>query len=460
MKATQLGIGGQTVDNGTIVPSELRYDINIFGAFFQQTFGILDKIYLTGAIRYDMSSVFGQKNRDQFYPKVSGSYVISNEKFWEESGISNVISSAKIRSSYGQAGNLTALSAFDRYTIYNPVNSAGMNAIIPSDKLGNEDIKPERQEEFEIGTDLSFFRDRLGLEFSYYKKNVKDLLMLINLVPSTGYTSQFANIGTMTNKGIEAMLRGTPVLNEKVKWNVVAIYSQNKNVVNNVPGGILTFPGGFGQVAAVNGSPLGAFHSTYFARNADGSIYYNAAGLPTTEKAGRDANGNPTGAALRKVIGDPNPDWTASLINEVNVGSNWTFRAQFDAAIGQDVFNFTKRVGDRDLYGGLAGYEPELKGEVPKGTSAALFSIFENWIEDGSYVKLREVSASYNWTLKNKKIKNIRFTLAGRNLLSFDNYSGWDPEINSAGQSTAVRGFDFVEVPLPRQVILGVNLSF
>ncbi|ULT22078.1 hypothetical protein KUH03_21360 [Sphingobacterium sp. E70] len=97
------------------------------------------------------------------------------------------------------------------------------------------------------------------------------------------------------------------------------------------------------------------------------------------------------------------------MINEINVGSKWTFRAQLDAVVGQDVFNFTRRVGDRDLYGGLAGYEPELRGEVPKGTSAALFSIMENWIEQGSFVKVREVSASYNWARPNSKIKNIRF---------------------------------------------------
>jgi len=460
IKATQMGYGGETVNNGVMVPSESRSDMNIFGAFVQQTFGIKEKLYITGAARYDMSSAFGADNRSQFYPKLSGSYVVSNEPFWQNSKINDVVSSFKIRASYGQSGNLTALSPFDRYTLFNPVTVNGLNGIIVSNKLGNENIKPERQEEFEIGTDLSLFGDRLGLEFSYYKKNVKDLLLNVNLTPSMGYSTQFVNVGTMTNKGMEVMLRAVPVLKENLKWNVTAIYSHNKNVVNNVPGGILMYTAGFGQVAAVDGYPLGAFYATYFARNDDGSIYHNAAGLPTTAKVGKDNNGVPSGANLRKVIGDPNPDWTGSLINEINVGSKWTFRAQLDAVIGQDVFNFTRRVGDRDLYGGLAGYEPELRGEVPKGTSAALFSIMENWIEKGSFVKVREISASYNWARPNSKIKNIRFSLAGRNLFSFDNYTGWDPEVNAAGQNNAVRGFDFVEVPLPRQVILGVNLSF
>jgi TonB-linked SusC/RagA family outer membrane protein len=458
--ATLLGPIGQTINNGVAVPTEFRSDINIMGAFAQQTFGILNKIYITGAARYDVSSVFGEKFRGQFYPKVSGSYVISNESFWKDSNIAKVISSFKIRSSYGQAGNLTAISAYDKTTSYVPVNVSSLPGVYSPALLGNPDIKPERQQEFEIGTDMSFFNERLSLEFSYYKKDVKDLIILANLAPTSGYVSQFINVGTMTNKGIELMVRGTPVFKDNLRWNITATYSRNRNKVDNIPGGLLTFAGGFGQVAAINGQPLGTFYSTYFARNEDGSLLLSATGLPQTEKVGRDANGQPVGATRRKVIGDPNPDWIGSLINEVSVGGRWTFRAQFDASIGGDVFNFTKRVGDRDLYGGLAGYEPELRGEVPKGTSAALFSIFENWIEDGSYVKLREVSATYEFKPSFLKSGSMRVSLAGRNLLSFDDYSGYDPEVNAAGQSSAVRGFDFVEVPIPRLVVAGLSVTF
>ncbi len=458
--ATLLGPIGQTINNGIAVPTEFRSDINIMGAFAQQTFGILNKIYLTAAARYDVSSVFGEKYRGQFYPKVSGSYVLSNEDFWKDSNLSNVISSIKFRSSYGQAGNLTAISAYDKTTSYVPVNVGGLPGVYSPSLLGNTEIKPERQTEFEVGTDLSLFNDRMSVEFSYYKKDVKDLIILANLTPTTGYVSQFINIGTMTNKGIELLVRGVPVLTDNLRWNITATYSRNRNQVNDIPGGLLTFAGGFGQVAAVNGQPLGTFHSTYFARKADGSLLLNPAGLPQTEKVNRDANGQPIGATKRKVIGDPNPDWIGSLINEVFVGKHLSFRVQFDASIGGDVFNFTRRVGDRDLYGNLKGYEPELRGEVPKGTSAALFSIFENWIEDGSYVKLREISATYDYKPSFLKSGSLRFSLAGRNLLSFDNYSGYDPEVNAAGQSSAVRGFDFVEVPIPRMIVAGISLTF
>ena len=457
---TQLGPIARTSTSGaTVVSGDSRVDINIMGFFAQQTFGIGDRLFLTGAGRYDVSSVFGEDNRWQFYPKLSGSYLVSNESFWQ--GFSSIIPIFKLRASYGQAGNLTAIGAYDRYTNYVPVSLPGLPGVIPSTLLGNSSIKPERQTETEVGADMSFLDGRLGIEFSVYKKDVKDLLLFIGLTPSTGFLNQYANIGTMTNRGFELMLTGAPVQTEKISWTSTLIYSRNKNEVNDIPGGVLPFPGGFGQVAAVDGYPLGAFYSTYFARNPDGSLLLNPAGLPQPDRVGRNPDtGQPTGATKPKVIGDPNPDWTGSWVNELTVGSSLSFRTQFDAAYGFDVFNFTRRVGERDLYGGLAGYEPELRGEVPKGTSAALFGIFENYIEDGSYIKLREVSVAYDFKPAFLGGNNVRLSLAGRNLFSIDDYSGYDPEVNAAGQSNAVRGFDFVEVPIPRTYALGLNLTF
>jgi outer membrane receptor protein involved in Fe transport len=327
-------------------------------------------------------------------------------------------------------------------------------------QYGNADVKPERQTEKEIGLDAGFLNGRLAVEASLYNKAVQDLLLPVTLRPSSGYLTQYQNIGNMTNKGFELLVRGAPIQTSRFKWNATVIYSQNKNVVTDIPGGVVTFPGGFGQVAAVNGYALGAFYATYFARKPDGSLLLNPAGFPQTAKANHNAAGQPTGSNLLRVIGDPNPKWTGSFTNEFFIGKSFSFRMQWDASYGNDVFNFTRRLGDRDIYGGLEGYERELKGEVPKGTSAAIFSIMENWIEDGSFVKLRELSATYDLRLRFLGTRPLRITVSGRNLLSIDNYKGWDPETNAAGQSTAVRGFDFVEVPIPRTLALGLNYSF
>ncbi|EHQ28658.1 SusC/RagA family TonB-linked outer membrane protein [Mucilaginibacter paludis] len=459
---TQLPPETQVASSGaTVVYNDARSTLNILGFYAQETIGFKDKIYLTGAIRNDVSSSFGANNRWQYYPKVSGTYLLSEEEFWKKSSLASIIPDFKLRASYGQSGNLTAIGAYDRYNNYNPASLAGLAGVVASSQLGNASIKPERQIEKEIGFDAGFLNGRLGFEFSYYNKAVKDLLLYVGLRPSTGYSNQYQNIGNMSNKGVELLVRGVPVQNQNFKWNTIVIFSTNKNVVTNVPGGILSFANGFGQVAAVNGYALGVFYSTYFARKPDGSLLLTTAGLPQAEKSGRDpVTGQPTGSTLSKVIGDPNPKWTGSFTNEFTIGKHFSFRMQWDASYGNKVFNFTKRVGDRDIYGGLAGYMPELEGKVPKGTSAALYSIFENWIEDGSYLKLRELSASYDLKLKMLNNKPLRISLSGRNLLSIDHYSGWDPETNAAGQSNSVRGFDFTEVPIPRTIALGLNYTF
>jgi TonB-dependent starch-binding outer membrane protein SusC len=471
MTATQLGAFGQTINNGaSIIPSESRSERAFMGAYLQQTFGIKKKIFLTGAGRFDAASVYGISHRWQFFPKVSGSYVLSEEGFWKDN-LSKVASSFKIRTAWGEAGNLTAIGAYDRFFNYDPANVGAFIGYAPRTALGNIDIKPERQTELELGFDLGLLKDRIGVEFTYYNKDVKDLILNRTLAPTTGFNNRFVNIGTMTNKGFEMQIRAVAIQSPSIKWTTTFGYTNNKNTVDGVEGnGVLPFAGGFGQVAAVNGYPLGAFFSTFFARNNDGSLLLNAAGIPQRELGvqgpdgtytiGRNTTtGQPSGSPLSRVIGNPNPEHIVSWINEVDY-KGFSFRMQFDGMLGFDVFNFTKRVGDNANYGGLKGYEAELRGEVPKGTSAALFGIFENWIEKGDFVKLREVSISYTVTPRFLGIQNMRVFISGRNLVSFDNYSGYDPETNAAGQSNAVRGFDFAEVPIPRTYAFGVNLKF
>ncbi len=458
---TQLSPVSQVSSSGaTVTTLENRSTLNILGFYAQETFGFKNKLYLTGAIRSDVASSFGISNRWQYYPKLSGTYLLSEESFWKNSNLAVIIPDLKFRASYGQNGNLTAIGPYDRFTNYTAVSLPGLPGLASPSQLGNAIVKPERQTEKEIGVDADFLGNRLGFEFSYYDKAVKDLLLPVTLRPSTGYSTQYQNIGNMTNKGVELLVRGIPVQTPGFKWNVTVIFNHNKNVVTDIPGGVVTFPNGFGEVAAVNGHALGAFYAPYTARKPDGSLLLTPAGLPQVDKSGRDANGQPTGSTLSKVIGDPNPKWTGSITNEFTLGKAWYFRMQWDASYGGQVFNFTRRVGSRDIYGGLAGYMPELQGKVPKGYSAAIYNAMDNWIESGSYVKLRELSLSYNLTLRALNNKPLRISVYGRNLFCITKYSGWDPETNAAGQSTAVRGFDFVEVPIPRTIGCGLNYTF
>jgi TonB-dependent starch-binding outer membrane protein SusC len=473
---------GQTVNVGIAVANEDRNERSYWGNYIQQSFDIDNRLFLTGAIRSDASSVFGKDNRNQLYPKVSGSYILSNEKFWNDK-ISKYVSSVKFRAAWGKSGNLTAIGPFDRFTNFGPTQYNASTGYFPSSRLGNESIKPEQQTEFEIGTDISLFNDRVSVEFNYYKKDVKDLILDITLAPGSGYSKQLQNIGNLTNKGIEFLIRAIPVKTKNFTWVSTFSYNKNDNNVSGIEvltdrlgartGGVVLSGDGFGRVASVNGSPAGAFYAGFYARNPDGTYLLTPAGLPQREQGvqGPDGTytikrvltgplaGQPTGGVLNKVLGSPLPKQLASFINEVNY-KKLSFRIQFDGAFGFDVFNFNRRVGEREDYGGLAGYEKELNGTIPRGTGVAQFNISEEFIEKGDYIKLRELSVGYDWKPKITWVQNVRFNLSGRNLASFDNYSGYDPEINVAGQSNTTRGFDFAEVPLPRSFAFGINVTF
>nr|WP_321411855.1 SusC/RagA family TonB-linked outer membrane protein [uncultured Allomuricauda sp.] len=452
INATGLPPVVQTATGGSILEQgESRSKISYWGAFFQQSFSLNDKIYVNGAVRMDGASTFGEDERNQIYFKASGSYVISDEDFWQDTfgGTFNLL---KLRASWGQAGNLTALGAFDRFSIYNPSALTGSVSLIPSTAQGNEDLKPERQDEVELGFDAGLFDNRLGIEFSYYKQKVNDLLLPRVLAPSSGFGSRFENVGNLENTGVEVLLRGAPIRTPDFSWDVTATFSQNKNEVTNVAGGgRLTLAGSFSTNYVIEGEPLGVFYRQFYARNEDGSIALDENGYPY--------RGTTEDGESSKVIGDPNPDWFGSLINEFSY-KNFGLRVQFDAVQGYDVFNWNRRLMDNVVFGGGYNVGQELLGNRPKGYGSAQANIFEEFVEDGSFVKLREVALSYNFKPKWEYIDNVKFSLVGRNLISWDDYSGWDPEVSAAGQSNGVRGFDFATVPIPRTYQLGVNVSF
>jgi TonB-linked SusC/RagA family outer membrane protein len=461
-QSTQLSPVSQIVTAGAAqVLGEFRSTNVIYGAFAQETFGLWNRLFLTGAVRFDASSVFGEDDRWQFYPKASASYLISDENFWRNSSLAKIFPSFKLRGSWGESGGLTAIGPFDRFTNYNPFSYDGKAGLVPNSQLGTAEIKPERQRETEVGVDLGLWGDRIGVEFSYYNKHVDDLLLFRSLAPSTGFLTRLENVGTLDNKGFEILLRALVLQGGKLRWNTTLTYSENRNEVNGIEGGFLLLGDAFGQAAAYNGLPLGVFYTTFLARNPDGTPLLTTAGLPQAEQRSRAANGQPTGGTVRKVTGNPNPDFIASWINEFEFDRNFSLRAQFDAMYRFDVFNFTRRVGARGpLYGNLVDYERELRGEVPAGTTNALFGVLSEWIEDGSFIKLRELSLSYDMHPKIFGVRGLRLSLIGRNLFSIDDYSGYDPEINTAGQSTSVRGFDFVEVPIPRTYSFGLTVSY
>jgi TonB-linked SusC/RagA family outer membrane protein len=449
----------------TILPGvDARGEQSISGAYLQQNFKYKNRLFITGAVRRDGSSVFAPDERNLIYLKGSGSYLISEEDFWSNSSISKWFSQLKLRLAYGQSGNLTGIGPYERFNSYSSISYLGRTSFLSSSVRANTEMKPERQSEFEVGTDMSFFGSRLNLSVNVYNKKIKDLLFDRVIAPTTGFSSRLDNFGSIENKGVEILLGGTPVNTKDFRWDVNLIYNRNRNKVINIGSPLALFAtNGGAPVALLPGYAVGVFYGIFFARDANGNLIKNAAGFPQSEKgiqnsAGfyttqRDAAGLPTGTVLRKVIGDPNPDYTATLTSDLAY-KKLSLHLQFDAVHGGDVFNADWRT--RQGVGNGKEAEKEHRGEYPRGYINSIYAIEEWRIDDGSFVKLRELSLAYN-VGKVKGVGDITVGFSGRNLISWDKYKGFDPEVNAAGQSTLLRGIDFGSVPIPRTFSFSVK---
>ncbi len=456
--------------NFFINPSEDQREFTLWGFFLQETIGYKDFLYLTLAGRVDGASSFGEDQRNQFYPKVSTSVVLSDLAFWKS--MPTFWNSFKLRGSYGEAGNLTAIGEFDRFNLASAIVLPNRGGFAPSSRIGQRDIRPERQKEFEFGTDLSFLKNRLAFQFTYYSKTIEDLILTTAIAPTSGGSDIIKNAGQLKNTGIELQADASIIKTKNFSWSLTGIFSTFKNEITDllnkqVNGDVLR--GGGGTQSAIIGQPIGAYSVNFYARNADGSLLLSPAGLPQVERgdpntniAQRDAvTGQPSGTPIRRVLGDPNPDWTGSLINSFGY-KRFSLRVQFDAIQGFEIYNWNK-ISLNNVGAGKMS-ERELRGELPRGWVAAIGGfigprIQEEHIEDGSFVKLREVALTYDFG-KMGLFSNINFTVIGRNVFSIDNYSGFDPETNSAGQNTRVRGDDFGNVPIPRTFQFKLTASF
>lgn len=458
----------QTVNGAStrLDPVDDRSEISISGVFVQQNFKYRNQFFVTGAVRVDGSSVFGKNQRNQTYYKASGSYVISGADFWANSSVAKWWDLFKVRLAYGESGNLTGIGAYSRFNTYSSSSYLGRTALNSSGTLANENVKPERQQEIELGFDLSFLNNRVGLTVNIYNKKVKDLLINRFIAPTSGFSSLLDNFGSLENKGFEIVLTGNPIAKKDFTWNITGIFNRNRNKAVRIGQALTLLSTNAGApVAIIEGQPVGVFYGTFFARNPDGTQVKNAGGIPQTERGvqnsalvftpGRTA-GLPSGAVLRRVIGDPNPDYTSSLVNEFTY-KRLSLRVQIDAVQGVDVFNADFRTRQGVGNGKVA--EQEHRGQLPRGYISGIYAIEEWRIDNGSYTKLRELSLSYNFG-KVKGFSDLSINFSGRNLISWDNYKGYDPEVNAGGQSTILRGIDFGAVPIPRTFSFGIQAKF
>jgi len=467
----------QSAQNVFSLPVDRRSEQVIYGYFLQETLGYKDYLFLTLAGRFDYSSAFGAEAGTIFYPKAGLSLGLSEMDFWENGNLYQWFNALHLRASFGKAGNLTGIGPYDRFTTLAPIvyyNNVG--GFAPQNRRGNESIRPEIKSEIEGGADMEFLKGRLFSKMTFYFQKIKDIVVPYEWAPSNGYYSILDNLGTMENKGFEIMFGGLPVKGRDFSWEVSFLFNKNKNKVTSLYENTPYIGFENTNQGAVVGYPVGVYYGTYYARNPDGTLLLNPVNgknpqdiflLPQVERGDPvkndpiRVNGQPDGSPVNKVLGDPNPDYTAHLINELRY-KKFKLRIQVDRVAGFEIFNWTKIIRNNVGNGKMA--EKELKGELPRGWVAAVGGfvngpvIWEEAVEDGSFTKIRELSFSYQLNGL-KGIKGMEFILTGRNLFTFTRYEGADPETNTAGQSI-IRGTDYGSYPIPRIIQFTIVTTF
>ena len=347
-QANNLAPVGELVSAGSEKDAgQTEIQLRTLGFYGQQEVAWNDKLYLTGAVRYDASSTFAPSERWQVFPKFSASYVAIDNQ-------SGLLNNLRLRSAIGWAGSQPGLlNAYSQYVTLSNTSFGGRPGFANDFTFGNPDLKNERAREWEIGAEVGFLNGRVGTEFTYYDRVVDDLLFFRPLPSSTGFSRQFFPIGSMSNKGLELLLTTSNVSSDNLEWRTTATYTRNRNNVERLD--ILDFQSAGGYPNRIRaGEPAGVFYGSYAARDCvTGAFLVDSLGR--YRRSNQTADMGPTLAArqaishgscndsLNKVIGDPNPKWMGSLLNEFTIARKIRLRALLDGVFGNDIMNLSTR---------------------------------------------------------------------------------------------------------------------
>jgi TonB-linked SusC/RagA family outer membrane protein len=471
LNTTGVGIGAPDVTLCNLLQrcngAESFSENNSVGYYVQEQFGWHDRLFLTAAVRADDHSSFGTDFDLITYPKVSLSYVISEEPGFRRIFDATRISSLKLRTAWGEAGRApTAYSAPQTYTVDRVTLGTTTASALRNAGFGNPGLKAERGSELELGFDLGLFRERIGVDFTYYNKKTKDMLQAIAIPPSTGFLgTRLANLGEVVNRGVEMSMFGTLLRRSNIAWDTRFNISTNHNELLSfgVAGKLLETPSGqaYGSVQQHRpGFPLGGFWVTPPQRDANGVAILT-----------------PTGAAIfnagdtaRRYIGPSTPTREMSLSNTFTLFRIFRLYALLDHKGGFFVFNlqernrcqsndncwrvnnpvarFPKTAADSVLFKELAVYRST--------------SVSPEWIQKGDFTKLRELSLTIDLParlIRPTGAQNASFVFSARNLAIWSDYEGVDPEVNSYGGRNFVR-VDAYASPAPRRLTAAINLGF
>ena len=431
--------------------------------FARANYKFKDKYLLTLSGRVDGSSRFGADNRYGFFPAASAGWIISEESFMSND---KVIDFLKLRASYGLTGNaeIGNFAALGLYT-----GGSGY-AGIPGQRasqLENPDLRWEQTAQLDVGIDFGFFESRITGQLDYYVKKTNDLLLNVNLPGNSGFRTQTRNVGELENKGFEIVINTENFVGD-FKWSTSFNFARNRNKILDLQGQVIQ--GSFIS-RAQEGEPIGIFFSPKYAGvdPANGDALYVLVNSDGTQTTTNDYN-----EATQMKVGDPNPDFIAGLTNTFKYkGVDFSFL--FQGVFGNQVYNgggiFMSANGDffdNQTKDQLRRWQKP--GDITDVPQARLFGgngVGESsrYITDGSYIRLRTITLGYNLpasVLSKANLTKLRVYVSGQNLLTFTDYEGWDPEVNSdtyAGNNVN-QGIDFYSAPQAKTITFGINIGF
>ncbi|MDP9200349.1 MAG: SusC/RagA family TonB-linked outer membrane protein [Gemmatimonadota bacterium] len=496
------------------IPANLQSDefeslVHTQSYFGQATLDLFSQLFLTAGMRNDGSSTFGASQKRHWFPKASAAW-----NFTQVTGdVRGLFPTGKLRLAYGETGQIPPVystigglvtGAFIDGWVSDGLSTSqnGIGGLTTSSLKPQPNLGPEISKELEGGIDLALWRNIADLGITLYNSKTEGVILLTPLAPSTGFTQQASNAARIRNTGTEITLNLRPIQNPVFGWDVGLQWGKNNNKVLDLAGSEYidvangSFEGASG--AAWKGSRVGVLRGFDFARcgrglvidgvdidascgagAATGALYLDASGFPLTDPTNR-------------IISDPQPKWTGSVRSSIQLWKNLTFSGLVDIRRGGQIWNGTK--GALTYFGkakvtenryttvtfgkdymparpGASGVVAGPGKDVPvfldEGWYTDLGSGFgqvsAQFIEDGSFAKLRELSLSYNlrtaWLNRGLGFESVDLRVAGRNLHTWTKYTGIDPETNLAGAEVLVRGIDYFNNPQTRSVVFSIGLN-
>jgi len=446
-----------------------------------------DRYSFSASLRADASSNFGPNNKWGYFPSFAAGWTVSNEKFFEP--LSSTVNYLKFRAGYGSVGNQNIPA--NRYQTILSLTASPFGGVSPTiDNLGNPNIKWESLKSFDVGFELGMLNNRVKLDFDYYVKHSSNFLTKqINDESNQSALNYYLNTGEIETRGVELTLNTRNIVTENFTWDSTIIFSKYNNELTSFQGAGKSLLGKvqfdlYNVTRTTEGQPVGQFYGYV----TDG-LFKNAAELaagPIQETGTgigdirfKDLNGDgKIDAKDQKAIGSAIPDFTYSFTNNFKY-KNLSLSVVLTGSQGNEIYNFTRHYTD-GIYPGFGDRfanvstrainafepgvnentnEPRITLNDPNGNGR----ISNRFVEDGSYLRIQNVSLSYDLPsqiFKNSIISKVRLYVNVQNLYTWTKYSGFDPALGNLDQNITLSGIDLGRYPVPRTTSMGLNLEF